>query len=163
MLDWPQQALLTPPGDLCAPRHLTHGLFSQPQWPPRAPARLTSEQSSSGRSRGAGRMQRSDRWPLSLSREDEMLKEKNQSGFCPNQRRLQIPLASGWKPRDMGPGTCDLLSPNSPHPVGGVLPALMCCHFNDSFPTQGPVHKCARLQATDLGSRSGRKAWAGPQ
>lgn len=28
-------------------------------------------------------------------------------------------------------------SPNSPHSVGGVHPALLCCHFNDSFPRTG--------------------------
>lgn len=105
----PQQALLAAPEDPRVPHSSTHSLFSWPERPPLAPAPLTSEQSGSGRSGRAGWMRLSDRWPPSLSREDEMLKEKNQSGFCPNQRRLQIPLASGWKPRDIRPGTCDLL------------------------------------------------------
>lgn len=74
-----------------------------------------------------------DRWSLSPLEETKVLREGNWRGVCSKPREPQIPLASGWKPRDMGPGTCDLLF--------AQLPAFrwrarlaMRCHFNDSFP-----------------------------
>lgn len=79
-------------------------------WPRPGPQPLTSEQSHSVQSGRAGWMWLSDRWSLSPFREDKNAKgEKLECGFVLNQRTLQIPLASGWRPRDMGPGTCDLL------------------------------------------------------
>lgn len=53
-------------------------------------------------------------------------------------------------------------SPSSPHSVGGVHPVRMCCHFNDSFPEQGPAHTSACLRATAAarGPRKGRHGWA---
>lgn len=124
-------------------------------WPERPPpAPLTSEQSSSGRSGRAGLMQLSDRWPPSLSREDEMLEERNQRGFCPNQRRLQIPLASGWKPRDTGPGTCDLLFAQLP-PSGGGCARQGCAVVSVTpAPNRG-----RRTHRHACGPREGRRAW----
>ena len=54
-------------------------------------------------------------------------------------------MVSGWRPRDMGSGTCDLLFARSPRSAGGCA-WRMGCHSNDSVPQQGPPHRLPCLQ-----------------
>lgn len=87
-----------------------------------------------------------DRWSLSPFREDKKAKgETSEWGFVLNQRRLRLPLVSGWRPRDMGSGTCDLLFARSPRSAEGCA-WRMGCHSNDSIPRQGPPHRLPCLQ-----------------
>lgn len=54
-------------------------------------------------------------------------------------------------------------SPNSPHSVGGVHPARMCCHFNDSFPQTGAsahMGMPAGHGLRQLSPRKGKCGWA---
>lgn len=54
-------------------------------------------------------------------------------------------------------------SPNSPHSVGGVHPARMCCHFNDSFPQTGASAQTgmpAGHGPQQLSPRRGSRGWA---
>ena len=94
----------------------------------------------------AGWMWLWDRWSLSPFREDKKAKgETSEWGFVLNQRRLRLPLVSGWRPRDMGSGTCDLLFARSPYSAGGCA-WRTGCHSNDSVPQQGPPHRLPCLQ-----------------
>lgn len=54
-------------------------------------------------------------------------------------------------------------SPNSPHSVGGVHPARMCCHFNDSVPQTGAsahIGMPAGHGPRQLSPWTGRRGWA---
>ena len=106
---------------------------------PTAPYLRTKPPCAVGR---AGWMWFWDRWSLSPFREDKKAKgETSEWGFVLNQRRLRLPLVSGWRPRDMGSGTCDLLFARSPYSAGGCA-WRTGCHSNDSVPQQGPPTDC---------------------